>query len=831
MTQPRRILGFVVFAVGAPLLTPRHLWAQQQPPATCADWTSIQSWNGTITVSGSGQSTDQIGSTVTVSENTTITFTLPANTGNNCSFPLATWVAPSSQVIYSVNMQDQLMTPSVDPATGTPCSITQTWNVANGNPGGLGSGGAVSLGLDFSNQANPAYVMSYSSVVSGVAHSISGCGNSGTNTVSTVWGPTTTFACGLLGQCVPNSFPLPATISPLTGSFTFQSDAGNVPNGMQQITWTVSWNIAPAPPDVDVLVTIQPDYPTWRPTAGKSETNTGAPGDIGNSLVIQAQLIQKSTGQLAVGVIPDKWSFNLVGVSHEPGLTMNWPSVNDRANPSPPDMTFDALINHAVNPGLTISNNDTLAEVLNPSQTAAPPEAAAVLVSFDWGGWATLNVTATVFGTPIKGHLQLPNGQNVTDIPLPLRQPGSNIANVWKTQNNVPLSTPDSDDSETDPDGLPGCVGDGLTLYEEYRGFMENGKHIEGDPNKKDFFIQNLIGADAEPGIWLFTELSGLNVHKDIQKDEMDGFHTSSGPGTGFGTRLINFNHAQGAHEVDQHGVFILTCNLLGGKTFLSVPGVHGRPGITNSICMQNRDAVGFFSLNPSETHGGAITPQNALVQYDVGIAHELFHSAGVDHHGDGDLQQQVFTLLPPNDPRNTTGQAVFQLSGQNVRMLREKDNTDMAADMWQNMLNKYAYWQNVVANPSQFDPVLVELGKEYVQEFPFSDFLRALISYVGRPHAEHSGDDRCLMRYFFANAYPSIYPQVGLPVFYNVTPGTEPVGAALCNGPAGNPGGVNDPNRPIPPGFPQPRYFDAARGDCQHQVCVNDKNSPGSNN
>jgi hypothetical protein len=591
-------------------------------------------------------------------------------------------------------------------------------------------------------------------------------------------------------------------------------------------TWTVSWNFTPVL-DADLVVTI-PGYDTWRPTAGKSETEL-----VGDPLTVQAQLVQKSTGQPLVGVIPDKWSFSLMNFSNEPGVAMNWPSVKDRVNPSPPDITFNKQINLAINPNLTISNNDTLAEILNPSQTRSPQNAEVILIPFDWGGWATLNVTATEFDVPIKGHLQLASGQNVTDILLPKRQPGSNIADIWKTQNNVPFSTPDSDDSETDPDGLPGCVGDGLTLYEEYRGFMENGKHIEGDPHKKDFFIQNLIGADAEPGIFLFTELSRLNVHKDIQEDEMDGYHPATGPDTkpGFGTRLINFNHGQGAHEVDQHGVFILTCKLMGGKTFLSVAGVHGRPGITNLICMQNRNFLGFFSLNPSETHKGSITPQDALVQYDVGVAHELFHSAGVDHHGDGDLNQLIFKLLPPSDPRNTTGQAVFQLNGQNVRILREKDNTDLAADMWQNMQDKYAYYQNVVANPSKFDPVEVMMGKIYLKDYPWSDFYRTLIPYVGSPHAEHSGDDRCVMRYFYANFYPSVYPRVGLPVFYTATPGTEPVGGSLCNSPAGNPGGVNDAKRTIPPGFPQPRYFDAARGDCQHQVCVNDKNPPGSSN
>jgi hypothetical protein len=820
-TSKRTPIVAALFAVAtAYLLAPVYSCAQQQP-ATCADWTAVQRWSGTITLTGSGQGTNPDGSTYTISHSATINFTTGNAPGFCRNFPTSTaWIFLDPQS-GSYSMHDKVIDPSVD-INGHPCTITTSFDVDVSNGTAPGSGG---VEADFASDTSGSYKLFDGFNVTGVPVTLdqSSCG-----------GGVTSYAVNQsLGPSSVSTFPelpLPGVIGAVNGTNTIQAPAaltfpaGYIGVSTPDVTWTLSWNMTPKPPDVDVVVTI-PGYSAWRPTAGINEAA------VGNTLTVQAQLVSKSTGQ-PVTISPRQWTFALKDASSEPGVTLNWPPKSQLANPTPLDLDFNDPGNKLLYPNISISisPNGTTAQIISDSANPNSLSFALLVVdSHDWGGWATLNVTATVQGFPIKGHLQEAPG---ADILLPKRQSVSQrVADIWKTQNNVLLSTPDSDDSEADPDGLPGCVGDGLTLYEEYRGFMENRKHIEGDPNKKDFFIQNLIGADAEPGIWLFTELSRLNVHKDIQKDEMDGFRTPTGPGTGFGTRLINFNHGQGAHEVDQHGVFILTCRRLGGKTFLSVPGVHGRPGITNSICLQNRNSVGFFSLNPSETHAGSITPQNALVQYDVGVAHELFHSAGVDHHGDGDLQQQIFTLLPPSDPRNTTGQAVFQLNGQNVQMLREKDNTDLAADMWQNMQNKYAYWQNVVANPSQFDPVLVEIGKDYVHDFPFSDFLRALFPYVGRPHAEHSGDDRCVMRYFFANAYPSIYPRVGVPVFYNVTPGTEPVGASLCNSPAGNPGGVNDPKRPIPPGFPQPRYFDAARGDCQHQVCVNDKNPPGSSN
>ncbi len=130
--------------------------------------------------------------------------------------------------------------------------------------------------------------------------------------------------------------------------------------------------------------------------------------------------------------------------------------------------------------------------------------------------------------------------------------------------------------------------------------------------------------------------------------------------GAHLGDRLINFNHDQGAHEVDQHGVIIAVCSgTNGGVTTLTQTGVHGRPGLVTGICMEWRNHGGPFdphSLGTGNTHNGAITKSSALQQYDIAVAHELSHSVGVDHHGEGDPGGTRFTLAGPNDPRNTTG-------------------------------------------------------------------------------------------------------------------------------------------------------------------------------
>jgi hypothetical protein len=93
------------------------------------------------------------------------------------------------------------------------------------------------------------------------------------------------------------------------------------------------------------------------------------------------------------------------------------------------------------------------------------------------------------------------------------------------------------------------------------------------------------------------------------------------------------------------------------------------------------------------------------------------------------------------------------------------------------------------------------------------------LTLYIGHPQAQHSGNDHCVMRYFFANVYPS---KTDSTVYYISKAGTEPLGTLLCTSPAGT--GINGPSHQ-----PQSRYSDArnGRGACQNWVCVNDKYPP----
>ena len=780
-----RLLGVALITACACLFLAGPSNAQQPP--NCQPWINQDSWTGTISFQGDGQVLLADGRTVKIHESATVTFTTDNPPPPGCfeGVPL-TWLAGAGGIkSYSAFINDEVDTPCQSGGQSV-----RTDKVVNG----IYPPENADLQIDpFAKTYRP----NMNPIVNGVRHDYTSCNGTKDPTQienQIVFGP----------RRNPNyltpDIVLPTTGVALSGTISYQAPGYVELFTDPPISWTVTWNLVPTPKNLDLVVTI-PNYQTWRPAGGKTEKEIGTDPVSGlGVLELDAQLIDKDTG-VASTVPPDKVTFSLVGVSKEPGVSMNWPAKADAT--TDPDLAFDA----AHNPSATLSAGGSKAD-FTPFNTSP---VAAFVSPHDWGAWATLNVTATFNGVTYQGHLK--GADKTTDILLPKRQKDSHIADIWKTNHNVPLSTPDDDDAETNPVGYPGCNGDGYTTYEEYRGFMEKSKHIEGDPSAKDFFIQNLIGADAEPGIFQFTAITGLKVHKDIQKNEMEGVN-----GASLGDRLINFNHAQGAHVTDEHGVIVATCTGTdGGITYIKTDNGkqnHGRPGLSKLICMQGRNSPG--TLNPGNTHDGAIAASDASDQFDLGVAHELAHSVGVEHHGDGDTGSQLFSLLGPDDPRNAKKIPAFLTNGTTVSLLDEETGTDRAPAMWDKinqLVTKECGTVTALYGPGAFSEVCNTVVNHAVPLFADLRF------HVGLPHKQHSGDDQCIMRYFFANAYPSATDSS---IYYISKPGTENRGVILCTSPAGS--GVNSSSHK-----PQSRYSDASasRGACEKWVCVSDKYPP----
>jgi hypothetical protein len=406
-------------------------------------------------------------------------------------------------------------------------------------------------------------------------------------------------------------FPLPAAVGVLQQTnYSFKAPAQFSYDA--PITWALSFKLTP----LEVVIDPQ-DYDSWRP---KCETDEITPG---NSITIKATL--RDVGGTSTDQRAQKFLFELVGVSREPGVALNFPLG---PNPGAADLQFTGG-----NPQLAITGSDRdKAETPPGSYTTASAE----VTSFDWGGWGEIKVTAVMpDGSQIPGHLI--NDDSQTSVRLPKRPVTSHIADVWKQAQGA-AGLPDGDDSENDPAGN-GTPGDGLTLYEEYRGFYENGEHIEGNPGKKDYFIRDAMnGAISKSGIALFTRQSGLQVHAKLQSNEIAS------------DRTINFNSGAGAHRGAQHAIRIVPVTG-SGRGYAQITGRVGPPGLAGTVEVPTEYGVTYKWEDQSTTSYMATT-----------VAHELFHASSVLHHGEFDTGSVTWTPDPSSGAITENGAPVTVL-------------------------------------------------------------------------------------------------------------------------------------------------------------------------
>jgi len=515
---------------------------------------------------------------------------------------------------------------------------------------------------------------------------------------------------------------LPAPGQPLSGSFITKMNSPMQPLSLPfggtpaVIDVTITWSFQPGSPDqLEVVVKQTDQYKNWRPQAGQNGTR-------GNSLDLTAELRNKDGSPL--NPIAAYFEWDLTECSQVPGYAMNAPRTN-------PSTDYDMKLESGAD-GLRILDPPNAQKAQ--SSVSENPKSNVTIASYDWGGYAKIKVTANLAdGKQIVGYLEGDPSQQ--EVRLPKRPDGSLVAEKWKTDNHA-AGKDDSADDETIPVG-DGTPGDGLTLYEEYRGFIVNAKHEEGDPQAKDFFVVNLSGASTTGGIIRFAVLSGLSVHRKLRE-----FETSD-------SRVINQNH-NSLHVVDQHAVRVKV-----SPSTSEAAVANGGPG--------NPKMIDYVEVPLLEV------PEDAdkADYWASTVAHELFHSVNVWHHGEGDLQ---VTWMK-------TADGIFENGGLIL-----------------------VFWEPTAsANDLPSWPVGVPVHRR-----------------KGVPQDTHSGIEECVMRYDDGRTY-ALKDTPSIRMTY---PG-ETAGAMICDSKAGD--GINDPDHK-----PQPRYGGPAggRGDCVHQILVTDKAS-----
>jgi hypothetical protein len=353
--------------------------------------------------------------------------------------------------------------------------------------------------------------------------------------------------------------------------------------------------------------------------------------------------------------------------------------------------------------------------------------------------------------------LKAASGAELASIPLPHRSTGSRIARAWAERQK--LSGSDAEDLDAMPAG-DGNAGDGFSNFEEYRGFVENRDHVRTKPARKDFFVQNAIGARALPGLMLFTDLTQLATHYELRTDEMPA------------SRRMNVNRSADSPRTSQehqHGVILQQI----GGTVASMADIEGetwRPKATNLVVILS------LLFDPK--------------MYDelrVTVAHELLHSIGVRHHGEID---------------------------ENVEWSRGERVVNGVKESW--FQERPLRWSGdtfVYANesaPARRIRIFTPAGQEIRASDNPIRLATPAIFWIGRHGGQHSGVVDCVMRYDCAK----VYLRPGRPLDRFLSPG-EPIGLGLCTQSAGT-----DFNQA---GSDKLRYADSVMGKCRLQFCVRD--------
>ena len=301
---------------------------------------------------------------------------------------------------------------------------------------------------------------------------------------------------------------------------------------------TVSWNLGGKPQDVEAVIIPFPGFEGWIPEGGKDEDTEG-----GFPFVVDAKLRlknkpDKETSEKA------KFKFELIDTSKEPGLCLNAPN-KDKAKRS-----FDLKFRQDENPDLKVSNEGQTAQ-----STEYQESETVVINSYDWGASGKLKVTAILAsGEQMIAHVEGKPQKEV--LVIPCDENDNRVADEWEKQEGVfDKKLPANWDGAEEPKGQK-APGDGISLYEKYRGFEFEGIHERLDPNQKYLFVHDpdevvrRVAQDANVKATSFEAVSKLRLRY------VDDDHWTGGGSSGEKKRIVNFNTDwKPGHAVDQHAL------------------------------------------------------------------------------------------------------------------------------------------------------------------------------------------------------------------------------------------------------------------------------------
>lgn len=414
----------------------------------------------------------------------------------------------------------------------------------------------------------------------------------------------------------------------LSGTFTETIPAPNDEGGGEIIT-TATWNLTRGASKPELIITPyseDADYDNWMPEPGADELTKG------NDLNIELHLQDIGGGSSTAKA--KSFELRLVNTSKQPGICLNAPLI---PSASKHDLRF------LPQDGATLSPDGQFIKI--PCEDGENGEA--VIGSYDGGGWTILNAEAILENnTRIKGVLM--QDKSKKDIPIPKNNAGGKIAQRWLDDNGNPG---EMDDEETSPGNSNN--GDGLSAYEEYRGFMSEGRYKRLDPNVKELGVKF-----KKSELSLFSD--GLGKFENVTGFKVIRFFENEIPTN----RRINQN---GAHaNIYKQFVLNLETGSLPAGQMAKAFGSPGIPSVVNPVKVDFAGIHQAYQDNVADARSmNTNLPYTEKEFITHIVAHELAHGINAAHHGSIDPVDLATNTIDTNlIPRPSPFVRVFSYNG-----------------------------------------------------------------------------------------------------------------------------------------------------------------------
>ncbi len=253
-------------------------------------------------------------------------------------------------------------------------------------------------------------------------------------------------------------------------------------------------------------------YSKWVP---QGRTKTQSANDYGNSISFRIKIVEREHPEKELGAMPFQVRWKLDSVSTHAGDCLNFPL---QSTDNSPDLRFDTSASLLPN-GM---QKRTTTELLSGVDNGSACMASVLCTDYAACGLLRAHVTMVDNSRSYELDAHLPSS-TVNDLPIPCDENHNCIADQWEKDKGVftMLVGPQWDDEHQ-----PGNDnnGDGLTLFEEYRGAFVQGAHKRLSPFQKELFVVNNSAVLKDQQLDELEKLSGADRGIKVlvlRKDEL----------------------------------------------------------------------------------------------------------------------------------------------------------------------------------------------------------------------------------------------------------------------------------------------------------------------